>query len=167
LVTPVDALRILEAQHGWTRRLLLELDESKGDERRQALGELCELLATHALLEERHFLPALEAFDETGAWVRDAHFGLREIRRVLFDLCAADVDDELFDAKLALLDEKVADHCAAWEASLEPAAKNLLSAGEFLVLGRAMLATMVARLGRRPPGLPGEADALGPTSSDD
>lgn len=137
----MNAIEMLEGQHAAVERLFDELEEAKGDEKQALFDELADSLAMHAMIEERHFYPALRE-DETDDVIERSLREHLEMKRVLSDLLTLDAEDERFDAKLAVLREEVEKHVEEERDETFPIAEDLLDEDHLEALGQEMLATM-------------------------
>ena len=137
----MNAIEMLEGQHAAVERLFDELEEAKGDEKQALFDELADSLAMHAMIEERHFYPALREDETEDVIERSLHEHL-DMKRVLADLLTLDAEDERFDAKLAVLREEVEKHVEEERDETFPIAEDLLDEDHLEALGQEMLATM-------------------------
>jgi hypothetical protein len=137
----MNAIEMLEGQHAAVERLFDELEEAKGDEKQALFDELADSLAMHAMIEERHFYPAIRDDETDDVIERSLHEHL-EMKRVLAELLTLEAEDERFDAKLAVLREEVEKHFEEERDETFPIAEDLLEEDHLEALGQEMLATM-------------------------
>lgn len=132
------AIDYLEAQHREADALFEALEEaSTGDERRDLFETLANKLTIHARVEEQFFYPAVREH-RTEELVVEAFVEHTNVKSLLADLMETDPDDVGFLAKLAVLKEQVEHHVEEEENELFPAAKELLTRDELLVLAQEM-----------------------------
>ena len=147
----MDALQLLKEQHTEVDDLLSKLENARSQDRRQALfEEMADKLAAHATIEEKIFYPAVKS-KKTEELVLESVEEHLSIKRVLADMLELDVEDEQFDAKLAVLKEQV-DHHAHEEEEKElfPEVRKLLSKDELEGLGGEMAAMFEELMGGSP-----------------
>jgi hemerythrin superfamily protein len=133
-----DVLELLASQHKEVDQLIEKLEHGSGP-RRALLTQLADRLAAHATVEEKLFYPAVMTRD-TEDMLHEAveeHLG---IKRLLADMLEMRLEDDSFDAKLAVLKEQVTHHAhEEEEGELFPKVKSLLSADERAALGNEVL----------------------------
>jgi len=130
------------------------IDREEEAQRARTIDELCDLLATHALLEDELFYPALRGVVDD-ALLEDAALEHDSSGELVDQLGALFPDNDYFDVTVAVLAEEVERHVAFEESVLFPA---LARAGvDQLALGLHMHARR-ARL---------EADLAAPPSAID
>ena len=135
----VDVIAVLESQHEELDALFEEIKARTGD-RRALLLELADKLAAHATVEEKLFYPAVMA-KETSELLHESVEEHLAIKRVLSDLITMRLDDDSFDAKIAVLEEQVSHHAhKEEEQELFPKVKKLMSADERAGLGNEVIA---------------------------
>src|SRR5262249_43577795 len=125
----MNAIEMLDQQHAAVERLFEELEEARGDEKQALFDELADSLAMHAMIEERHFYPALRGADtdELLDRSRDEHL---QIKRSLAELLTLDAENERFDAKLAVLREEVELHVQEERDEVFPEAERVFDEEE-------------------------------------
>ena len=112
-----DAIDLLDADHLAVHALFqsyreLVRNQASSLKRRALAEEICLELAIHAKLEEELFYPAVRASlrdDDLLDEVEDQHGSQREF---IAQILATRPEDELYDAKVAVLGEYVARHVA-------------------------------------------------------
>jgi len=137
----MNAIEMLEGQHMAVERLFEELEEARGDEKQALFDELADSLAMHAMIEERHFYPALSDVETDDLIERSRDEHLR-MKRALAELLTLDAENERFDAKLAVLREIVEQHVQEERDEVFPEAERLFDEEELDALAQEMLATM-------------------------
>ncbi|MBV8757001.1 MAG: hemerythrin domain-containing protein [Deltaproteobacteria bacterium] len=136
--TTTDVLELLTAQHKEVDELIAKLEHGSGP-RRGLLVQLADRLAAHATVEEKLFYPAIMA-KKTEDQLHEAVEEHLSIKRLLADMIEMRLDDDSFDAKLAVLKEQVRHHAhQEEEGELFPEVKDMLSADERAALGNEVL----------------------------
>ncbi len=116
----MDAIELLTEQHREVERLVEAFRASVGDEDRQdAFNALADAILVHTTLEEKYLYPA--AFGSgMENHLREAAEQHLAVKREVADLLATAIDDEYFDAKLAVLEQLVTHHVSEEEESIFP-----------------------------------------------
>jgi len=133
----MDAIELLKDQHDEVAELFEELAELDGARKEECFVRLADALAIHATIEERHFYPAVRA-ERTEEILLESLEEHLAIKRVLADMLALSPDDELFDAKLAVLQEEVEHHVGEEEGDLFPKVKRLFGRARLDEIGGLM-----------------------------
>lgn len=133
-----DVLELLASQHHEVDDLLEKLEQGSGD--RQALFmELADKLAAHAAAEEKVFYPSVMT-EQTSELLHESVEEHLAVKRILADLITMDMDDEEFDAKLAVLKEQVSHHAhEEEEGKLFPKLRAALSPDDLAAIGNEYL----------------------------
>lgn len=110
-----DAIALLESDHVLIDDLFAQyvrLARSGGDAaHREELAErICTELSVHTRLEEELFYPALREALEDDDVVDDAEDAHTRVKDLIAQVLASSVEDELFDARVTVLSEYVAEH---------------------------------------------------------
>jgi hypothetical protein len=147
----VDALELIVEQHDKVDELIEAIENEDVIERKQFLfDELADNIAAHAAMEEKLFYPTVRA-EQTQELLLESTEEHLAIKRVLADLLKTDVDDERFDAKLAVLKEEIDHHAREEEEQiLFPHLRKLMSAEQLTALGSEMLALFERMMATRP-----------------
>ena len=154
-----DVIDILVSQHEEVDRIFEKLESGSGD-RRALFGDLANLLAAHATVEEKIFYPAVMA-KETSDLLHESVEEHLAIKRVLADMLELRVDDERFKAKLSVVKEQVSHHAhEEEEKKLFPKVRQLFTLDERAALGNEVI-VMFEELSRTSPSahLPHETEA--------
>ncbi|MEV6740328.1 hemerythrin domain-containing protein [Streptomyces sp. NPDC051104] len=111
-----DVIALLMRQHGDIRNLFDEVEQSAGEERRDAFRRLVRLLAVHETAEEEVIHPfARRALSGGDQVVDDRLAEERAAKETLADLDAMDTDDPEFLPRLRALRADVQEHARAEE----------------------------------------------------
>jgi hypothetical protein len=135
----MNAIELLKQQHDEVDELIERIEDADDRERKRELfAELGDRLAAHATIEEKIFYPAVFA-RQTEDLLRESTEEHLAIKRVLADMLDMDVDDEQFDAKLAVVKEEVTHHAREEEeGELFPKVEKLFDDGDLDGIGDEM-----------------------------
>ena len=106
----MNAVKMLKQQHREVEKLFKQLEAAKSaGPRRKIFNEIADALAVHATIEERHFYPGVKKQQTEEILLESVEEHL-EIKRVIADLLEMDSDDDVFEAKVKVLQEDVEHH---------------------------------------------------------
>lgn len=112
----IDVVALLMRQHGDIRNLFDEVEQSQGEERRDAFRRLVRLLAVHETAEEEVVHPFVRRAVEGGEQVvRDLLAEEKSAKETLAVLDDMDTDDPKFMPRLMQLRTEVQEHARAEE----------------------------------------------------
>ncbi|PIM72683.1 hemerythrin [Streptomyces sp. JV178] len=112
----IDVVALLMRQHGDIRNLFDEVEQSQGEERRDAFRRLVRLLAVHETAEEEVVHPFVRRAVEGGEQVvRDRLAEEKSAKETLAALDDMDTDDPKFMPRLMQLRTEVQEHARAEE----------------------------------------------------
>lgn len=162
--TVQDAVALLTADHKHVARLFAQFDalkeEGSDEEKSAVVAQICQELTIHTSLEEEIFYPAVRKATEEGDAMDEAlveHAGAKEL---IAQLQAADPDDDLYDAKVTVLGERIEHHVMEEEGSMFPKAQasdlDMIALGADLLARKADLAANPAAAAH-PPAVPAQA----------
>ncbi|HET6283588.1 MAG TPA: hemerythrin domain-containing protein [Polyangia bacterium] len=161
----LDALVLLKAQHRYVERLFAQIQDANGDYKGRLFGDLADMLAVHATIEEKIFYPSVK----TAATAELVHESAQEhlkMKRLLVELMETGVDDDSFDHKLLMLKAVIQHHAEDdEERKLFPIVRKTMDSGLLEALGGEMIALMVElqQNGSRPrDAIPNETAAPAP-----
>jgi hemerythrin superfamily protein len=160
----MNAIKMLELQHREVANLFEKIEQArKADTKERYFIQLADSLAIHATIEEHHFYPAVREKRTEDILLESLEEHLA-IKRVLSDLLDVDIDDETFDAKLAVLKEEVEHHVEEEEKDLFPKVKKVLDEGQLEAIAQAMTAEQneLEEKGNPRDAVPGEVDKAAP-----
>ncbi|WP_030255036.1 hemerythrin domain-containing protein [Streptomyces violens] len=113
-----DVVELLEQQHQQIRRLLDDVVNHKGEERKQAFQRVVRLLAVHETAEEEVVHPYVRDHVEGGGQVvKDRTAEEKSAKEVLSRLEDIDVDSSEFHEKFAAVSQDIRAHAEAEEKS--------------------------------------------------
>jgi hemerythrin superfamily protein len=124
-----DAITLLTADHAKVKKLFKEfadLKEENGsaEDKSALVTRICNELKVHAEIEEEIFYPAVRKAIDDGDLMDEAlveHAGAKELIAQLEDMSP---DDELYDAKVTVLGERIQHHVKEEEGEMFPKAKK-------------------------------------------
>jgi hemerythrin superfamily protein len=160
----MNAIKLLESQHREVEKLFSQIEKAKDSSKKEELfTTLADNLAVHASIEEHHFYPAVKEKRTEDILLESLEEHLA-IKRVLSDLLDVEIEDETFDAKLAVLQETVEHHVEEEEGDLFPKVRKILDADELEAIGQAMSAEQAELEEKGNPRdlVPGEVDKAAP-----
>jgi len=134
----MNAVKMLKQQHRQVEKLFKQFSAAKSaGPRGKAFNEIADALAVHATIEERHFYPAVKKQQTEDLLLESVEEHL-EIKRVIADLLQMDPGDEVFEAKVTVLQEDVEHHVEEEEGELFPKVERLIDEEELETIGAAM-----------------------------
>jgi hemerythrin superfamily protein len=145
---PLSAIDMLMEQHREVADLFEQFESADDDEKEELANLICDKLAIHATIEEKHFYPA----------VRDARTedilmeSLQEhvqMKRSIADLLDEE-DEERCDAIMKVLKEEVEHHVEEEEGDLFPKVKKLFDEERLEALAQEMFADQAELEGKNP-----------------
>jgi hemerythrin superfamily protein len=124
-----DAVKLLTADHKEVHTMFQQykkLAEAQASaEDRQTLAErICELLTVHATIEEEIFYPAARDAGVESALLDEAYVEHMTAKELIAQLESMDPDDELYDAKVAVLGEYIDHHVKEEQGEIFPACRS-------------------------------------------
>jgi hemerythrin-like domain-containing protein len=146
--TPLTAIELLMDQHREVEQLFEELEDADADEKRDLCNQICDKLAIHATLEEKHFYPAVRA-ERTEDILLESLEEHVQIKRIIADILDEE-DDERLDALAKVLEETVAHHVEEEETDLFPKVQRLFDDERLEALAQEMFADQVELEGKEP-----------------
>jgi iron-sulfur cluster repair protein YtfE (RIC family) len=138
---PMDLYQLLRQDHLKAKRLferLSEVAEPATSTRERLFQELKQELERHTELEEKHFYPALERYEEAQELVGEALEEHDEIGQLIEALDQSEPDDQEWAMRLSELQEEVEFHIEEEETELFPQAQELLKASEAQAIAEAI-----------------------------
>jgi hemerythrin superfamily protein len=129
-VTENDAVSYLQSQHRAVEKLFTGITDAPAADKKAALfRKVADHLAIHAIVEERHFYPAVKE-SRTRDVLLESLEELLGIKRVLADMLDVSVTDPIFDAKLKTLKKQVSHHIREEEQNLFPQVRKIFSTAD-------------------------------------
>jgi iron-sulfur cluster repair protein YtfE (RIC family) len=135
---PNDAIGMLMTDHREVEEMFKqfeELGERAKVSKKRIADQICEALTMHAALEEEIFYPAVrEAGKEFEELIDEAYVEHAAAKDLISQIQAEEANEELFDAKVKVLQEQIEHHVQEEEKELFPkvrkAALDLQALGE-------------------------------------
>ncbi|HEX6866202.1 MAG TPA: hemerythrin domain-containing protein [Caulobacteraceae bacterium] len=124
---PNDAIKLLEADHRQVEKWFKEFEATNGQKTKDKLAEqICTALKVHTQIEEEIFYPASrEAFStEQEEMVDEAVVEHAAAKTLIAEIEAMEVSEELFDAKVKVLQEMIEHHVEEEEKEYFPAVRK-------------------------------------------
>jgi len=123
-----DAIALLKSDHKKVKALFSEFDKLKDDganeDKAAIVAQICKELKIHTAIEEEIFYPAVRNAIEDSDLMDEAlveHAGAKDLVAQLED---AAVDDDLYNAKVTVLGERIDHHVKEEESSMFPKAQK-------------------------------------------
>ena len=121
LATSVDAIKLLTDDHKGVHALFQKYlrlaaadsktaKKAKGDERVALAEQNCEMLTIHATIEAEIFYPAARAAKVDADLLDEAEVEHASCKELITQIRSMNVDDELYDAKVTVLNEYIYHH---------------------------------------------------------
>jgi hypothetical protein len=137
----MHAINLLKQQHQDVRELFEKFDRAADVSDKDAFfQELADTLAAHMTIEERLFYPAAYTAMRTEAMLGDALSEHLAIKQCLAELLDMAVEDEEFDAKMKVLQERIDAHVEEEEGEIFKETRKVLGAEPLKLLGTKMKA---------------------------
>jgi hemerythrin superfamily protein len=117
-----DALELLEKDHREVEELFDEYDEEQDNSKRnqEIAQRICRALQVHAQLEEEIFYPRAREATKDNDLIDEAIVEHGSVKHLIGEIEAMKAGDELYDAKLRVLEEMVKRHIQEEEEELFP-----------------------------------------------
>jgi hemerythrin superfamily protein len=120
-----DAIQLLKADHREVEKLFGQFDKAKGDERRMRLcHKICMEFLVHAQIEEEIFYPACRDAMKEDDLVNEAVVEHQAAKDLISEIKGMDPADEMFAARMQVLEEQIEHHVKEEESELFPKAKK-------------------------------------------
>jgi hemerythrin superfamily protein len=121
-VCPADALQVLEQDHREVEQLFDEYAEMQDDDEGKAdlLRKICRALKVHAKIEEEIFYPRARRATRDDDLIDAAIVEHASVRRLIGEIEAIEVGDDLYAVKIRALEEMVRRHLQEEEEELFP-----------------------------------------------
>jgi hemerythrin superfamily protein len=116
-----DAIQLLKADHREVERLFKQFEDASGDERRMQLSErICMELKIHTEIEEEIFYPACREFLKEDEIVNESIVEHQAAKDLIQEIRGMDPSDEMFEARMTVLQEQIEHHVEEEEKELFP-----------------------------------------------
>jgi len=155
LFKSTKAIDLLKQDHRALEALFERYEQAPEGERVALAQEICQSLTVHAQVEEELFYPALRGRIE-GDMLDEAEVEHDSLKQLIAKLDGAQESDDLFDARVTVLQEYVKHHVKEEEHEMFPKAKHssvdLEKLGDRMEALKAQLEAKVAELSGDPGG---------------
>ena len=120
-----DAIQLLKADHDTVEKLFGQFNKAKGDERRMQLcRKIIMEFMVHAQIEEEIFYPACKDAMSDDDLVNEATVEHQAAKDLIGEIRGMDPADEMFDARMQVLQEQIEHHVKEEETELFPKARK-------------------------------------------
>jgi hemerythrin superfamily protein len=148
-----DAIAVLKAQHREVEKLFDQFKKARGEDRQAKLSrQICTELKIHTRIEEELLYP--KAHDELSdaTLVDEAYVEHNAAKDLIAEIEKTDVSDEMFEARMQVLEEQIRHHVKEEEGELFPKLRktdmDLKAIGEALQQRTTALKAEMGRDGR-------------------
>lgn len=122
-----DAIDLLKRDHREVEGLFSQFKQAGDDDERIRLAQrICSALSIHAKVEEELFYPAARdaMASDTAALIDEATVEHASLKQLISDIDGDSADDEMFAARMHVLEEYVRHHVREEETQLMPAVRH-------------------------------------------
>lgn len=119
--TPMNALDFLERDHREVEKLFDQFDELDDDKKKEQVArKLCMMLTIHAQIEKEIFYPAVREATKDDDLIDEALVEHESAKHLIEQIEEMEVGDEMFDARIQVLEEQMKRHIMEEEEELFP-----------------------------------------------
>jgi hemerythrin superfamily protein len=116
-----DAIQLLKADHREVERLFKQFHDARGEERRMQLCErICMELMVHTEIEEEIFYPTCREFLKDDEIINESLIEHQAAKDLIDEIRGMDAYDDMFDARMQVLQEQIEHHVEEEEKELFP-----------------------------------------------
>ena len=116
-----DAIQLLKADHREVERLFRDFQTASGDERKMQLcRKICMAFMVHAQIEEELVYPTARDFLKDDEIVNEAVVEHNAAKDLVEQIRGMEASDEMFDAKMQVLQEQIEHHVKEEETEFFP-----------------------------------------------
>jgi hemerythrin superfamily protein len=116
-----DAIQLLKADHREVEKLFSQFEKARGDERKMQIArQVCMELRVHTQIEEEIFYPASRDFLKDDEIVNEAIVEHQAAKDLIDEIEGMEATDEMFEAKVTVLQEQIEHHVEEEEKELFP-----------------------------------------------
>jgi hemerythrin superfamily protein len=116
-----DAIQLLKADHREVEKLFSQFEKARGDERKMQIArQICMELRVHTEIEEEIFYPASREFLKDDEIVNEAIVEHQAAKDLIGEIEGMEASDEMFEAKVTVLQEQIEHHVEEEEKELFP-----------------------------------------------
>jgi hemerythrin superfamily protein len=134
-----DAIQLLKADHREVEQLFKDFQKASGDTRKMQLSQkICMELMIHTQIEEEIFYPACREMLKDDEIVNESIVEHQAAKDLIEEIRGMQASDEMFDARMQVLQEQIEHHVEEEEKELFPQAQktdmDLKAIGEQLMM---------------------------------
>jgi hemerythrin-like domain-containing protein len=145
----MNAINLLKQQHQEFRDLFDRFDRADSPSDKEAIvQELADIIAAHMTIEEQLFYPA--AYVKNEAMCSQAMEEHMAAKRIVVDLLGMSADDDAYDDKVTMLQERIEVHVDEEESETFKIARKVLGSEELKRLGTEMKALFDEEMAGQP-----------------
>jgi hemerythrin superfamily protein len=134
----LTAIDLLTEQHREVDDLFASFEDADDlDEKRDLCAQICDKLAIHALIEERHFYPAVRAARTEDILLESLEEHV-QIKRAIADLLDLGDEDPGLEARMKVLKDQVTHHVEEEERELFPKVEKLFDEDRLIAIAQEM-----------------------------
>jgi hemerythrin superfamily protein len=116
-----DAIQLLKADHRAVEKLFRDFEKASGEERKQRLAmQICNELKVHTQIEEEIFYPMSRDNLDDEDLINEAIVEHQAAKDLIEQIEGMDPSDEMFDAKVKVLQEQIEHHVGEEEKEMFP-----------------------------------------------
>jgi hemerythrin superfamily protein len=116
-----DAIALLKADHRAVEKLFSQFDKARQDDRKKMLADkICQELRLHMRIEEEIFYPASRQYLKDQDIVDEAVVEHAAAKDLMGEIEAMQPGDDLYDAKVTVLEEQIEHHVEEEETEYFP-----------------------------------------------
>jgi len=120
-----DAIQLLKADHREVEKLFGQFEKAKDEDRKQALADkICLELKVHTQIEEEIFYPAGREYLDDEEMIDEAVVEHAAAKDLIAEIEGMQPSDDLYDAKVTVLQEQIEHHVEEEEKELFPKLKK-------------------------------------------
>ena len=120
-----DAIALLKADHREVEKLFGQFEKAKDEDRKQALADkICLELKVHTQIEEEIFYPAGREYLDDEEMIDEAVVEHAAAKDLIAEIEGMQPSDDLYDAKVTVLQEQIEHHVEEEEKELFPKLKK-------------------------------------------
>lgn len=134
----MDITKLLRQDHDEVRTMFRELKALTPQAEKTKVelsARIIKALEVHTRIEEELFYPRLEKAKQTEDMVKEAYVEHRQAKSIMSAMKTLTPNDDMFDAKMKVLDEDIEHHASEEENEMFPAAREVLDRVELIEIG--------------------------------
>ena len=136
----MNAIEMLKEQHREAKKMFERLESAPVDEQRNVFIELADALTVHAIIEERHFYPAVRE-RRTADILEESLTEHLQMKSIIAQMVDTEVGDEQWELLCDALKTEVLHHVEEEESQLFPKVVKIMDAEQLEEIGARMKRT--------------------------